>query len=53
VTVGKAQGSIARGGEAKEAIGPMVNRQDIFFEKSTHEQYGTELKLNFKSVHQS
>jgi hypothetical protein len=38
VPVGKAQGSVAGGGEAKEAIGPMVNRQYFFFEEGAHEQ---------------
>jgi hypothetical protein len=36
VTIRKAQGLVAGGGEAEQAIGPVVDAENAFFEKSTH-----------------
>ena len=37
VTVGEAQRCIAGGGKREKTVGPVVNRQHAFFEKSTHD----------------
>ena len=36
VAVGEAQGFVAGGGEAKKAVGPVVDAQDLFFKKCAH-----------------
>jgi hypothetical protein len=37
VAVRKTQGLVTRGGEAEQSVGPVVNAQNAFFEKCTHE----------------
>jgi len=36
MAIGKTQRRVARGGEAEEAIGPVVNARNTFFEKGAH-----------------
>jgi hypothetical protein len=36
VAVGETQRGVARGGEAEQALGPVVNRQHFFFVECTH-----------------
>jgi hypothetical protein len=36
VAIRKAQSLVAGGGEAEQAVGPVVNAQDTFFEKCAH-----------------
>jgi hypothetical protein len=36
MTVGKAKGLVTGGGETEQTVGPVVNAQNAFFEKSTH-----------------
>jgi hypothetical protein len=40
MAIGKSQRLVARGGEAEQAIGPVMNRQNGFFKKSTHDLVG-------------
>jgi hypothetical protein len=42
VAVGKTQRGVARGGEAKQAVGPVVDGQNFFVEESTHERNKTQ-----------